>query len=208
MKLAYFRKSNFSFDETLNNFKNKAKELGFEVLGEASLSGEMGVVFQICSCDWLSNLVASERNLFAFLPSSVLFLKEDKSVLVGVGDASVLAKLSSHPSVLDISRKMDSKLKKLVDETCGVGPLKITKVRLYATTTCPYCKMEASFLDQRKIDYDYVLVDLDTKAAEEMVASTGQMGVPVTEIVYEDNDKEYIIGFDKSRLEEIFSIKN
>jgi hypothetical protein len=41
-----------------------------------------------------------------------------------------------------------------------------------------------------------------------MVEKTGQMGVPVTEIIYENGEEEYIIGFDRERLSEVLSLKN
>lgn len=206
MNLAYFRKSKFDFNKTLENLKDKAKDLGLDLLGEVEISS--GKIVQLCAKDWLSNLVSSQKELFAILPCSFLVFKKDDEVFVGVSDPSLLGKLSYDPSVQEISTKADSTLKKLVDDACGVEPLKVKKVRLYATTSCPYCKMEASFLDQNKVDYDYVLVDLDRNAAQEMVQKTGQMGVPVTEIVYENGDEEYIIGFDKSKLSQILLIKN
>lgn len=206
MNLAYFRKSKFDFNKTLENLKDKAKDLGLDLLGEVEISS--GKIVQLCAKDWLSNLVSSQKELFAILPCSFLVFKKDDEVFVGVSDPSLLGKLSYDPSVQDISTKADSTLKKLVNDACGVEPLKVKKVRLYATTSCPYCKMEASFLDQNKVDYDYVLVDLDRDAAQEMVQKTGQMGVPVTEIVYENGDEEYIIGFDRSKLSQILLIKN
>lgn len=208
MNLAYFRKSSFPYKETLENVRKRAEELGFETLGEIELPENQGKVFQLCVKDWFSGLISNQKDLFSLLPCNVLILNKDNQVLVGVGNASILGKLSDNPSVLDISTKAESAFKKLVDEACGVGPLKVEKIRLYATTSCPYCKMEASFLDQNKIEYDYVLVDLDQRAAEEMVKKTGQMGVPVTEIIYDNGDEEYIVGFDKARLSEIFSLKN
>jgi glutaredoxin/uncharacterized protein (DUF302 family) len=206
MNLAYFRKSKFDFNKTLENLKDKAKDLGLDLLGEVEISS--GKIVQLCAKDWLSNLVSSQKELFAILPCSFLVFKKDDEVFVGVSDPSLLGKLSYDPSVQEISTKADSTLKKLVNDACGVEPLKVKKVRLYATTSCPYCKMEASFLDQNKVDYDYVLVDLDRNAAQEMVQKTGQMGVPVTEIIYDNGDEEYIIGFDKSRLSQILLIKN
>ena len=206
MNLAYFRKSKFDFNKTLENLKDKAKDLGLDLLGEVEISS--GKIVQLCAKDWLSNLVSSQKELFAILPCSFLVFKKDDEVFVGVSDPSLLGKLSYDPSVQDISTKADLTLKNLVNDACGVEPLKVKKVRLYATTSCPYCKMEASFLDQNKVDYDYVLVDLDRDAAQEMVQKTGQMGVPVTEIVYENGDEEYIIGFDRSKLSQILLIKN
>ncbi|BCX14412.1 MAG: hypothetical protein KatS3mg088_095 [Patescibacteria group bacterium] len=208
MNLAYFRKSEFDFEKTLANVKKEAKDQALEILGETDLPNNSGKVIHLCAKDWLSNLVASQKDLFGLLPCSVLVLNNKDGVLVGVGDPSVLGKLSVSPSVREISAKADSSLKKLVNNACGVGPLKVQKIRLFATTTCPYCKMEASFLDQNKIQYDYVLVDLNRQAAEEMVEKTGQMGVPVTEIIYENGEEEYIIGFDRERLSEVLSLKN
>ena len=85
---------------------------------------------------------------------------------------------------------------------------KVKKIKLYATTSCPYCKMEASWLDRQKIKYEHTLVDLNPEAGEEMVRKTGQMGVPVTEIVYDNGEEEYIIGFDKERLSEVLQVKS
>ena len=39
-----------------------------------------------------------------------------------------------------------------------------------------------------------------------MIEKSGQMGVPVTEIEFEDGGIEYVIGFDKERLQELFEI--
>jgi glutaredoxin 3 len=78
---------------------------------------------------------------------------------------------------------------------------KLSKIKLYSTTTCPYCKMEASWLDSKKIQYEEVHVDLDQKEAEDMVRKTRQMGVPVTSLLYENGTEEFIVGFDRPKLE-------
>jgi glutaredoxin len=77
----------------------------------------------------------------------------------------------------------------------------------YTTTTCTYCKIEKAWLDNYKIDYKQVFVNLDQKAGEEIVRKTGQMGVPVTEIIYEDNEPDYVIGFDRVQLSQILGVK-
>ncbi|TAJ45330.1 FAD-dependent oxidoreductase [Methanofollis fontis] len=73
------------------------------------------------------------------------------------------------------------------------------KVKVYSTKQCPYCRMVKAFLEKNNIEYEDVDVGADTAAAEEMVALTGQYGVPVT--VAGD---EMIIGFDVPRLTEVF----
>lgn len=75
------------------------------------------------------------------------------------------------------------------------------KVKLYSTTTCPYCMMEKKWLDDENINHEVIYVDRDQNEAIKMVEKTGQMGVPVTEIKFEDGREEFIIGFDKPKLE-------
>jgi glutaredoxin len=63
--------------------------------------------------------------------------------------------------------------------------------------------MEKAWLDSKKLAHTVVYVDDDEKEARRLVERTGQMGVPVTEIEYDAGDPEFIVGFDKKRLEGI-----
>lgn len=83
---------------------------------------------------------------------------------------------------------------------------KITNIKLYSTLTCPYCKMEKAWLDEKKVQHEVIFVDLNPKEAESMVQKTGQMGVPVTEIQFEDSNPEYVIGFDRERLSRLLTV--
>jgi len=60
---------------------------------------------------------------------------------------------------------------------------------------------------RRSYEFGEVHVDIDQKEAEVMVRKTGQMGVPVTAILFEDGEEEYIVGFDKTKLEQILNVK-
>ena len=66
------------------------------------------------------------------------------------------------------------------------------KVKVYSTSTCPYCTMVKDFLKEQNIEFESIDVGTDQEAAKEMVKKSGQMGVPVVEI-----DGEVIVGFDK-----------
>ncbi len=60
-------------------------------------------------------------------------------------------------------------------------------VKLYALSTCPWCKKVKNFLDDRKIQYDCIDVDLaqgaEQKAAlAEVEKLTGRRSFPVTVI--------------------------
>jgi glutaredoxin 3 len=71
-------------------------------------------------------------------------------------------------------------------------------VMVYTSPTCPYCGMVKDFLAQRGISFEERDVSRNSSYAQELVRSTGQMGVPVTII-----DGEIVVGFDRGRLEQL-----
>ncbi|MBW2998381.1 glutaredoxin family protein [Candidatus Woesearchaeota archaeon] len=77
----------------------------------------------------------------------------------------------------------------------------MTKIKVYSTPTCPYCHMAKDFLNENKIEFEDIDVAENVKAREEMIDKTGQMGVPVIEI-----DGEYIVGFNKERIQELLHL--
>jgi len=74
-------------------------------------------------------------------------------------------------------------------------------VKVYSTPTCPYCVQLKEFLKENNIEFEDIDVAADTKAAQEMIDKSGQMGVPVADL-----DGEIIIGFNKPKLMEILKI--
>jgi glutaredoxin len=65
--------------------------------------------------------------------------------------------------------------------------------------TCPWCHRAKAWLRDKKIRYKEVDVSTDKKGLEEMVRISGQTGVPVIHV-----GTEVIVGFNESRLNEIF----
>ena len=61
--------------------------------------------------------------------------------------------------------------------------------------------MEKEFFKQNKINYKEIDVGSSTKAAQEMIKKSGQMGVPVTDI-----NGKIIVGFDKSALKKVLGL--
>ena len=82
----------------------------------------------------------------------------------------------------------------------------MVKVKIYTTTTCPYCKMEKEYLDSKGVKYENVFVDDDPNAAQQMLEESGQMGVPFTEVISDDGNVVKILGFDKEKLNEAIGI--
>ncbi|MEK7617107.1 MAG: glutaredoxin family protein [Patescibacteria group bacterium] len=79
-------------------------------------------------------------------------------------------------------------------------------VKMYKTTTCPYCKMEGEYLNSKGIKFEEIYVDQDPKAAEDMVKISGQMGVPFTVISKDDGSQVTVLGFDKDKINQALGI--
>jgi glutaredoxin-like protein NrdH len=74
------------------------------------------------------------------------------------------------------------------------------KVKVYALSTCPYCKRTKKFLEENKVSYDCTDVDLLDDDAQESVLQeiekvTGRRSFPVVLI-----GAEVIVGHDEERL--------
>ncbi|MBM7715155.1 glutaredoxin-like YruB-family protein [Bacillus thermophilus] len=68
-------------------------------------------------------------------------------------------------------------------------------VTIYTTTRCPYCVMLKNFLSEKGIIFNEVNVEKDPAQMQKLINTTGQMGVPQTEI-----NGEWIIGFDPNSI--------
>jgi len=75
-------------------------------------------------------------------------------------------------------------------------------VKVYSTSSCPYCEMVKLFLDENNISYENFDVGMDREKLKEMVEKSGQMGVPVIDI-----DGKIIVGFDKDAIRQELGIK-
>jgi alkyl hydroperoxide reductase subunit F len=75
----------------------------------------------------------------------------------------------------------------------------MTKVAVYSTQNCPYCRMAKAFLEKHGVPYESIDVGSDSDAAQKMIDLSGQRGVPVIVV-----DDEVIVGFDSERLNDLF----
>ena len=75
-------------------------------------------------------------------------------------------------------------------------------ITIYSTPTCPYCKLTKDYLKEMGIPFADVDVAANPTAANDMVKKSGQMGVPVIDV-----DGQIIVGWNKSALEEVLSLK-
>lgn len=77
----------------------------------------------------------------------------------------------------------------------------MSQITIYSTATCGFCKMLKSYLQQKDIKYDEKHVDQDADLAQELLAKSGQMGVPFTIITKDDKSEEKILGFDRPKID-------
>ena len=79
-------------------------------------------------------------------------------------------------------------------------------VKVYALSTCPYCRMTRRYLDENGVEYDLTEVDLlegeeKDAAVAEVRRISGGASFPVVVI-----DEEVIVGFNKARIKELLSL--
>jgi len=79
-------------------------------------------------------------------------------------------------------------------------------VKVFALSTCPYCRMTRAYLDENDVIYDVVEVDLlegdqRTEAIAEVKDISGGTSFPVMLV-----DEEIIVGFNKKRMKELLDL--
>lgn len=74
----------------------------------------------------------------------------------------------------------------------------MNSVTVYTTTRCPYCVMLKNFLKEQNISFKEVNVENNPEIMTKLVNTTGQMGVPQTEV-----NGRWIIGFDPANIQKI-----
>lgn len=77
----------------------------------------------------------------------------------------------------------------------------MTKIQIYSTVTCGYCKMLKSYLQSKNIPYEEKHVDRDPALAQELFDRSNQLGVPFTVIEQDGKEPVAILGFDRQRID-------
>lgn len=75
------------------------------------------------------------------------------------------------------------------------------KVEIYSTPTCHFCHAAKDFFKENNVEFTDYDVAADSVKREEVVARSGQMGVPVIFI-----DDEIVIGFDEAKIKELLGL--
>ncbi len=80
----------------------------------------------------------------------------------------------------------------------------VGEIIVYALSTCQWCKKTKELLKKLKVGYDYIDVDLLSKAEEhELHELFGQMNVDMNFPVIIVNDKKTIVGFQEDEIRKL-----
>ncbi|GEB78114.1 MULTISPECIES: glutaredoxin family protein [Sporolactobacillus] len=71
----------------------------------------------------------------------------------------------------------------------------MNEVTVYTTNTCPYCHMVKNFLKKQGLPFKEINVQQDPAAGQRLVETTGQMGVPQTNV-----NGQWVLGYDPDRI--------
>jgi glutaredoxin 3 len=82
----------------------------------------------------------------------------------------------------------------------------MSKITIYSTATCGYCRMLKSYLQSKDIKYSEKHADADPAITDELMEKSGQLGVPFTIIETDDGKEEKILGFDKSKIDSVLGL--
>jgi glutaredoxin len=79
-------------------------------------------------------------------------------------------------------------------------------VKLYALSTCPYCRMTRKYLEDNEVEFDLTEVDLlEGQERADVIAEvkelSGGTSFPVVVI-----DDEVIVGFNKKKIKEMLAL--
>ena len=74
-------------------------------------------------------------------------------------------------------------------------------VTIYTTPTCTYCHAAEEYFKQHNVAYTEKDVTQDMAVQQEMIARSGQLGVPVIDV-----DGTIIVGFDQPKLKALLGL--
>ena len=75
-------------------------------------------------------------------------------------------------------------------------------VKVYSITQCPWCDKVKKYLKSKNIAYEEFNIEENEEARKECEAISGDLIVPVTTV----NGKDFVVSFDKAKLDALLGI--
>lgn len=208
MNITYTRTSFNPYEEVLNNLHKQVDTGDWHLVGDIELPNSQGTIATVIKPQWLSTLTQHNVKNWSIIPVSIVIQRKDNQTSLNLLRPSIIGAISQDQTIAHLTSEIERETKDLINNIGSIEAPRPTKVIIYSTTSCPYCKLEGSWLDEQKIKHEVKYVDLNPIEAQQMVEKTGQMGVPVTEVQYADMEPEYVVGFDRPRLRTALGIES
>jgi len=77
----------------------------------------------------------------------------------------------------------------------------MSKVTIYSTPSCVYCRAAKEYFKSKGIEFEEINVAGNIEKQKEMVAKSGQFGVPVIDI-----GGKVVVGFDRPKINQLLGI--
>ncbi len=166
MNIAYFRKSTKTLDKTIDAVRKELEKSTWVIVGQTKLGNYKGQMLLISYPEVVDTVIAENHQLLGLLPVSLIIFEKGNDVLVGSGHTSLLKAIAKSSKIAALSDSIEKELKDIIHSAAGVTDLQPKKVKLYSTKTCPYCKMEKEWLEEKKIGHEVIYVDENQQEAE------------------------------------------
>ena len=75
-------------------------------------------------------------------------------------------------------------------------------VKVYSINNCPWCDKVKKYLKSKQVDFTECNIEMDEAALDECRKLTNDDAVPVTTA----DGKNFVLGFDKAKLDELLGI--
>ena len=76
-------------------------------------------------------------------------------------------------------------------------------VKVYSITQCPWCDKVKKYLKSKNVDFEERNIENSDEDAKACEALSGDTMVPVIT----PDDKEYVVGFDKAKLDQMLGLQ-
>ncbi len=88
-----------------------------------------------------------------------------------------------------------------VIKTASPQPQRTRRVVVYTTPTCTFCRQVKSYFQRRGVQFREVDISRDEAQARQMMAKSGQSGVPQVDI-----EGKIVVGFDKPQIDRLLGL--
>ena len=75
-------------------------------------------------------------------------------------------------------------------------------VKVYSISECPWCEKAKKYLKSRNVEFEEHNIELNDADRDACYALSGDLVVPVVNA----DDKTYVMGFDKAKLDELLGL--